>query len=391
MGRSLPVARWTSFLVAGFLPNCRASAAGIPAQEGPVSQSAIDRAVDSLVVQHALGRGVPGMAIVIVSHENVVVQRGYGVRDISSGMPVTPATPFNLASLTKPFTAIGALRLVQSGRLQLDAPAREYLSWLPGRYADVTVRQLLTHTSGVARDLRRDNLDDPGLEEYRRRLDSAAASAAPGIRWEYSNTGYTILGWMVEAVAGVPLIQFLRREIFDSLEMNQVAYRTSPDSDPERARPHAVLDGKARPTTYVTGGFASGGMIASAADLAAFSVALQKGLVLTEAESRVAWSPAVMGNGRNVRFRMFTDTASYGFGWFITAFGGHRLVTHGGAIEGFSSNLYHFPDQRLTIAVLANSKNRDDGKAPVDLLAQDLATFCLARASCRPREAPPRL
>jgi CubicO group peptidase (beta-lactamase class C family) len=359
-------------------------------QDGAVSRSVIDSAVDSLVTQHALGRGVPGAAVVIVSHGQVVVQRGFGVRDITTRLPVTPETAFNLASLTKPFTAIAVLRLAREGRLRLDAPAREYLSWLPARYADVTVRQLLTHTSGVARDLRRDNLDDPGPEEYRRRLDSAAASAAPGSRWEYSNTGYTILGWVVEAVAGVPLIQFLRREVFDSLKMDQVEYRVSPDGHPERARPHGVVDGRTRSTTWITGGFASGGMIASAADLAAFGVALQKELVLTEAEARLAWSPAILGNGQNVRFRMFTDTASYGFGWFVTAFGGHRLLTHGGAIEGFSSNLYHFPDRRLTIAVLANSKNRDDGKAPVDLLAQELATFCLARASCQPRDSSSR-
>jgi CubicO group peptidase (beta-lactamase class C family) len=345
--------------------------------------------VDSLVEQHAMGRGVPGIAVAVVSRERVVVRRAYGVRDVGTGLPVTPATPFNVASLTKPFTAIAALRLARDGRLRLDARAREYLPWLPERYASVTVRQLMTHTSGVARDLRRDNLDDPSVGEYRRRLDSADASGPPGARWEYSNTGYAILGWAVEAVAARPLAEVLREMVFVPLGMRQAGYREPLEGDPERARPHAVTEGAARPTAYVSGGFGSGGMIASGADLAAFAVALQEGLALDPAEQRLAWAPATLQDGSPVRLRMFTDTASYGLGWFITAFSGHRLLTHGGAIEGFSSNLYHFPDLRLTIVLLSNTKARDDGRAPVDSLAQALATFCIAHDACRPADPAP--
>lgn len=369
---------------------CSASAAE-PALQGPLPVSAIDAIVDSLVGHHATGRGVPGLAVVIVSDDRVVVQRAFGVRDLQTRQPVTLATPFNLASLTKPFTALAALRLSPGGRLRLEAPAREYLRWLPSRYRDVTVRQLLTHTAGVARDLRRDNFDDPSVEEYRRRLDSADASGAPGRRYEYSNTGYAILGWVIEAAAGKPLGQVLRELVFQPLDMRQAGYRGLLEGDPERARPHAVKDGRTAPAGYVSGGFGSGGMTASGADLAAFAVALQAGRALDSREAPVSWTPGALRDGSPVRLRMFVDSAGYGLGWFLTVFRGHRLVTHGGAIEGFSSNLYHFPERRLTIALVANAKARDDGRAPVDSLAQDLAAFCLAQAACRPAEsAEPR-
>lgn len=377
-----------TFICVAMLLACRESAAAPGAQAGPLPLTAIDAAIDSLVRHHAMARGVPGLAVAIVSDQRVVVQRAFGVRDIQTRLPVTLATPFNLASLTKPFTAITALRLARDGRLRLNAPAREYLPWLPDRYRTVTVRQLMTHTSGVARDLRRDNLDDPSEQEYRRRLDSAQASAAPGRRYEYSNTGYTLVGWIVEAAAGRPLARVLLELVFDPLEMRQAGYRASIEGDPERARPHAVSEGRPRPDSYVSGGFGSGGVTASGADLAAFGLALQRGRALDAAEATLAWTPSTLQDGRAVRLRMFTDTASYGLGWFITAFGGHRLLTHGGAIEGFSSNLYHFPERRLTIALVANTKARDDGRAPVDSLAQSLAGFCLAHAMCRPDEAP---
>lgn len=347
-------------------------------------RSGIEGVVDSLVLAEALTRGVPGLAVVIVADGEVLVQRGYGIADVASGRAVTERTPFNIASITKPFTAAVVQMLAAEDRIRLDAPAREYLD-LPSGYRDITVRQLLTHTSGIARDLRRDNNDDPDVAEYRRRLDASQPSASAGERFEYSNTGFTVLGWLVEAIERQPLEEVLRRRTFLPLGMRQARYRATLADDPERARPHEVVDGAARPTLFISGGFGSGGVSLSAADLAAFAVGLQEGRFLPAAALATAWTPARLADGRPAAsVRLNSDGYGYGFGWFITAFAGHRLVTHGGGITGFSANLYHFPDERLTIAVLANAKGRDDGVAPVDPLARRISEAYFSWADRRP-------
>lgn len=335
-------------------------------------KSGIAAIVDSLGSAEALNRGVPGIAVAIVADGDVLVQRGYGIADVSSGRGVTEHTPFNIASVTKPFTAAVVQQLAAEDRIRLDAPASEYLP-LPAVYRSITVRQLLTHTSGIARDLRRDNNDDPDTAEYRRRLDASQPSAPPGERFEYSNTGFTVLGWLVEAIEGQPLEEVLRRRIFRPLGMHEARYRASLGDDPERARPHAVVDGVPQPTLFISGGFGSGGISLSAADLAAFAKGLQGGKFLPLAELEAAWTPGKLADGRPAPVRLNSDSDGYGFGWFITSFAGRRLVTHGGGITGYSANLYHFPDDGLTIAVLANVKGRDDGAAPVDPLARRIA------------------
>lgn len=339
--------------------------------------------VDSIASAEALSRGVPGLAVAVVADGAVLLQRGYGVADVASGRPVTEHTPFNIASVTKPFTAAVVQMLASEGRIRLDAPARVYLP-LPADYRDITVRQLLTHTSGIVRDLRRDNDDDPDAAEYRRRLDASQPSASPGQRYEYSNTGFTVLGWLVEAVEDQPLEEVLRGRLFQPLGMKQARYRASLADDPERALPHEVSDGRIRPTRFITGGFGSGGLSLSAADFAAFAVGLQQGRVLPSEELETAWSPGRLADGQPAVVQLNSDSDGYGFGWFITRFHGHRLVTHGGGITGYSANLYHFPDDRLTVAVLSNVKARDDGAAPVDSLARRITEAYFADASLSP-------
>lgn len=359
----------------------RPGVAGSPVRrhvsEGVRTPRANQDVVDSLVFVEALMRGVPGVAVAIVASGKVVLQQGYGIADVAGARAVDEHTPFNIASVSKPFTAAVIMMLATEQRIRLDAPASAYLR-LPLVYRDITVRQLLTHTSGIVRDLRRDNDDDPDAAEYRTRLEASRPSSPPGARFEYSNTGFTVLGWVVEAVEGRPLEDVLRRRIFGPLGMAQARYRATLANDPQRARPHQV-DGKVtRPAHFVSGGFGSGGISLSAADLAAFAVGLQAGKLLSGRQLERAWTPGTLADGTAARVRLNSDADGYGFGWYITTFAGRRLLTHGGGITGFSANLYHFPDQELTIAVLANAKSRDDGAAPVDVLARRLSEHFLS-------------
>lgn len=339
--------------------------------------------VDAIVVGEGLARGVPGLAVVVVSAGRVVVKRGYGVADVTTGRQVTTGTPFNIASVTKPFTAAVILQLVREGRVELDAAASGYLP-LPEIYRRITVRQLLTHTSGIARDLRTDNLDDPDAGEYRRRLDASRASSEPGTQYEYSNTGYTVLGMLIEAVEQQPLAQVFRSRLFVPLAMPHADYRPSLTTVSERARPHVLVDGTPQlMSVALTGGFGSGGLVLAADDAAAFALALQEGRVLTAAEQLVAWAPGRLANGAQPTVRIYADGDGYGFGWILSQFQGHRLITHGGGIDGHSANLYHFPEEQLTIIVIANVRNRNDGRTPVDPIARQLAELYLSTTGSR--------
>jgi CubicO group peptidase (beta-lactamase class C family) len=375
-----PRREWiTPILGAALVVGCATGSADRAAAQRPSAE----KAVDSIVVVEGLDRGVPAVAVAIVADGQVVFQRGYGYADRSTGRVATAATPFNIASVTKPFVSAVTMQLVEEGKIALSDPVRRHLPWLPSRYAEVTVQQLLTHTSGIARDLRVDNFDDPDARIYRARLDTASASAGPGEQFEYSNTGYTVLGWLVEAVEGRPLAQVLEQRIFQPLGMRHARYRATLEEDPLRALPHAMEDGRPVLAKYITGGFGSGGVSMSATDAAAFGIALQEGRFLSAAAREQVWRPSRLGSGEEVERRMFGAPASYGFGWFLTSYEGRRMYTHGGGIEGYSANLYHFPAERLTIVVLANIKGRDDGVAPVDPIARRIADFCLTGDGCR--------
>lgn len=356
-----------------------AACASVSAQELP-----LETAIDSIMTAEGLDHGVPALGVSVVADGKVVFQRAYGYADQSTRRAATVATPFNIASLTKPFTSAVAMQLVAEEKIDLQDRVAAYLPSLPPRYDDLTVYQLLTHTSGIARDLRLDNFDDPDADEYRARLDTAGPSAPPGTRFEYSNTGYAVLGWLIEAVEDEHLGQVFERRLFAPLGMHQARYRASLEEDPMRARPHAMRDGSPVPAAYISGGFASGGMSMSTSDASAVGKALQEQRFLPVGFEDEVWSPARLAFGDPVELEMFEEAASYGFGWFLASYDGRRLYTHGGGIEGYSANLYHFPDERLTIVVLANSKQRDDGVAPVDVLARRIADFCLRKNSGRP-------
>jgi CubicO group peptidase (beta-lactamase class C family) len=349
----------------------------LAASQKEPGDSRIEEVVERLVSAEALSRGVPGVAVAVVVDGRILLQRGYGIADVASDRRVTEDTPFNIASVTKPFTAALVLALAKEGRIRLDRAASTYVA-LPAAYRGITSRDLLTHTSGIARDLRRSIDDDPDADEYRARLARSRPVDRPGAKFEYSNTGYTILGWIVERIEEDPLETVLRRRIFEPLGMRHARYRALLSEDPERARPHVVIGGSPRPTRFNTGGFGSGGVSLSASDLAALGVGLQTERFLDRAQLQAAWTPGRLANGRPVSFRLNTSSDSYGLGWFLTRMGGHQVVTHGGGINGYSANLSHLPRERVTIGVLANAKSRDDGAAPVDPLARRIVEYCVS-------------
>jgi CubicO group peptidase (beta-lactamase class C family) len=190
------------------------------------SGDTVSAVIDATVRRVMSQRDIPGAAVAFVRGDTVLHIRGYGVAERRRGTPVTTETVFQIASLTKPFAATAVLLLADEGRLTLDVPAARYLDWLPDRYGAVTVRQLLTHTSGVAPDMRRANVDEMSEAEFQRRFLEQPASFAPGVRFQYANAGYTLLSQIVERVSGQTFGAYLQRRIFGPLRMQQLFARS---------------------------------------------------------------------------------------------------------------------------------------------------------------------
>jgi len=318
-------------------------------------------------MQEAYALASPGAAIAVVDTQRAVFE-DMG-NESTSGDPVGPDTIFQVASLTKPFTAIVILRLAEQGRLRLDDPAARWLDWLPPRYSRVTLRQLLTHTSGVPRDLRRENVDEFDLDEFRRRFLAAEPSFAPGERWEYANTGYTLLSMIAEQAGGATFGTLLEDLVFRPLDMRRTRYRAPLVAAPGRAVGFDWQGGW-QPAPAVYSGYGNSGIESTAHDLAAFAAALQQRRLLRPESYAEMLAPARLASGAPVAFP-FRDMprTSYGFGWFLTEQCGARVATHGGTIAGFSSNLSWAVERGVSVAVLSNGKSGPDRIGLADKIA----------------------
>ncbi|HEU0078795.1 MAG TPA: serine hydrolase domain-containing protein, partial [Longimicrobiaceae bacterium] len=323
-------------------------------------------------------REIPGAAVAILRGDSLVFARGYGVADRERNLPVHPGTLFQLASTTKPFTATAVLMLVEEGRVELDAPAGRYLPWLPAKYAGITIRQLLTHTSGIYPDVRRANVDEMPMEEFRRRLEEQPVSFAPGTRWQYANAGYTLLAAIVESVSGEELGAFLRRRIFQPLGMRTAGYRAAATGDTLHAVGYDRVEGRLERAPHVFSGWGNSGIEASVLDLVAWAAALERQELLAPESYRAMYAPARLASDEEARFPFGgAAESSYGLGWFLSSDRGEPLVTHGGAIAGFSSIVNRFPRRRLTIIVLSNGKQGDDRMGQADAIARAIAAELL--------------
>jgi CubicO group peptidase (beta-lactamase class C family) len=334
--------------------------------------------VDSIVGALLREREIPGAAVAIVRGDSLVFARGYGVADRERSVPVRAGTVFQLASTTKPFTATALLMLVEEGRVELDAPAARYLPWLPAKYASVTPRQLLTHTSGVYPDVRRANVDEMTVAEFRRRLDEQPVSFAPGERWQYANAGYTLIADIVESVTGGDFGAFLHRRILQPLGMRTAGYRVAQTGDTLHAVGYDLVEGRLERAPHVFSGWGNSGIEASVLDLAAWAAALERRELLAPGSYEAMYAPARLASGEEARFGFGGAAGSgYGLGWFLSSQRGEPLITHGGAIAGFSSIVNRFPQRRLTIIVLSNGKQGADRMGQADAIARAIAAELL--------------
>jgi CubicO group peptidase (beta-lactamase class C family) len=307
-------------------------------------------------IQGVMSRAkVPGIAVAIVRHGRIVRAQGYGMANLEHQVPVRSTTVFQSGSIGKVFTAAEILLLVQDGKLALDDPISKYLDGTPAEWRSITIRHLLTHTSGLPDygedstwlDLRRDYSED----ELLRIIASHPLLRAPGQEWIYSNAGYTLLGMIIRSVTGAHWGVFLKQRIFDPLGMETARVISEEDIVPNRAAGYRVVDGEVKNQEWVAPGqntVAEGALYLSVLDLAKWDAALYGDSLFARATKGLMWSPTRLNDGRMV---------SYGLGWFLQEEPGRRAVEHDGEWQGFRSWLGRFLDDSLTVIVLGNSNS----------------------------------
>lgn len=320
---------------------------------------------------------IPGATVAVVRRGDVLYVGTFGLADVESHTPVTDSTVFEIGSVTKQFAAAVTLQLVEEGALELDTPIHAFLDWLPGEWRGVTVRQLLNHTSGIP-----DYEAIAGYGIYDRRAtaqeivaiaQSRVVDFPPGSGFEYSNTGYYLLGLILESVEGRPLGRILERRIFTPLGM----------ASTRMADPEAIIPNRARgyyqdrnrtliniPASHPSATLAAGGLVSTVGDLARWDAALYGTAVVGEEMKRLMWAPTVLSGGRRV---------DYGFGWRLEPYDGRTQRYHYGMTHGFIANLTRLPDDDLTVIALANRYREDLGRIVVPVL--DL----FLEAAARPR------
>jgi len=311
--------------------------------------------VDSLIRVEMSTRHLPGLALAVVRDGQIILARGYGFADIERGVPVTAETRFQAASITKSFTALATMQLVEQGRVAMDAQVGRYLPQLPKAWHAVTVRQLLAHTSGI-----------PSISAFERPPCPTAKSQAdyvlgdvlaevaclplefpPGERWEYGDTNYYLLGLLIAAVSGMSYEAFLAQGILTPLGMTATRLqRRTPEADVARGYRWQSGRYEAAPSLDPIVDEANGALVSTVHDLARLDAALYGEQLLPQRTLATMWTPAETREG----------LAPYGLGFGLTPFRGKRRVGHTGGAPGSSTAISRFPDERLTVILLSNGE-----------------------------------
>jgi CubicO group peptidase (beta-lactamase class C family) len=315
------------------------------------AQSRLRAAIDDLVHGEMARRRIPGLSLVVARDHRVVLSANYGVSSLESDAPVNERTSFEIASMTKQFTAAAILILADRGALALTDRVGKYFGDLPPAWESITIEQLMNHTSGL-----RDDWDEPDpfftanttADQFFGALKAAPLKFEPGTDWSYS-CGPFVLGLIIERVTGKPYVQFMRETIFRPLGMSMTDVNDQVRVVSGRAAGYVLRDGEIRNGVRISAAAearADVGIRSTARDLARWDAALDGASLLSATSRARMFTPATLVNG---------DPTIYGLGWFVAPFRGHTEIMHSGGFRtGFSTAIARYPDDRLTVIVLTN-------------------------------------
>jgi CubicO group peptidase (beta-lactamase class C family) len=318
---------------------------------------------------------VPGkfMGTVLVAQDGkIVLDKGYGFANLEWDVPNTPTTKFRLGSITKQFTAASILLLEERGKLKVEDPVKKYMPNAPAAWDKITIFHLLTHTSGIP--------SFTGFSDYESHETQAMTPGKlvewfrdkplefePGTKWNYSNSGYILLGYLIEKISGQSYAEFVQQNIFTPLGMKDSGYDSNSAIIARRAA--GYTPGKSGP---INAGFVH------------MSIPFSAGALYSTTEDLLRWEQGLFG-GQLLKPDSLTKMTTpfkqdYAFGLGVSTQNGHKMIAHDGGIQGFNTFLAYFPDDKLVVAVLANLNG------PAGQMAGNLAKVALGEKVMLPTE-----
>jgi CubicO group peptidase (beta-lactamase class C family) len=318
--------------------------------------------------------GEPGAAVLVARDGRVLMRKAYGAANVELNVPLRPEHVFRLGSITKQFTAVATLMLVDEGKVSLDDEITRWFPDYPTQGRRITVEHLLTHTSGIRSytsipEFRAGIRRDLSVNELMATFRDQPMEFEPGARFSYNNSGYALLGAIIEKASGLNYADFVRTRIFQPLGMRSTFYETAQTVVPGRVDGYDRMpDGTVRRAEWIsmTQPYAAGSLISTVDDLLLWNRAVAEGRILKPETWRRAFAAYTMNDGLS---------SGYGYGWFIGEAAGRPSIEHGGDIHGFSTDGLWIPSERLHVIVLANHR-REPQRNPGDI-SQRIATALL--------------
>ncbi|WP_395845159.1 serine hydrolase [Archangium violaceum] len=324
--------------------------------EGSLSAQMKER-IDKFVGERMQHGHIPGLSLVVLREGKPVYVRGYGSSNLATGEPMTSCSLVSIGSTTKSMTALALMQLVEQGRVDLEAPVTRYIPWFQtadGKGSSILVKQLLSHTSGMpAKSLLEGTTDAGALERRVRSFSQLSLAFPPGQGWMYSNTGYAVLGLIVQKVSGMSYELYLASHVIHPLMMKHTTFGPPEGTTAPLAQGYVWTRGETRPAPMLLAREqhpAGSSTYTSARDVSSYLAALLakgQGLhsrVITPESLREMWQPAAATSA----------TGAYGYGWELGSMFGRQAVYHDGSVVGSGSMFILFPEENLAVATLAN-------------------------------------
>lgn len=338
---------YSAALLAGVLATSTSASAQDPRE--------VLRYVDSVATAAVADHKIAGVSVAVVKKGQPIVMKGYGFADIENDIPASAETVYRIGSLTKQFTSAAIMRLIEQGKVSLDDTLQKFLPDFPTQGNRVTVRQLLNHTSGIRsytslgekwqRVIRIDLVPDSVVALFA----NEPFDFKPGEAYRYNNSGYFLLGVIIEKVSGKSYGQYLQDEFFTPLGLKSTVYCDQAPIIKHRAQGYATRpEGgfiNAEPLS-MTQPYAAGSLCSTVTDLVAWTEALSSGKVVSPASYKLMTTPDTLNNGRRI---------TYGFGLGTGALRGHSQISHNGGINGFVSELHNYYADSVITVVLTNT------------------------------------
>ena len=330
----------------------------------------------------------PGAAVIVTRKGRTIFRKGYGLANLELKVPIRPDMAFRIGSVTKQFTAVAVLMLVQEGKLALNADVTTYLPDYPTHGEKITIEHLLTHTSGIKSYTDMKEWlplwrKDMSLEELVAIFKDQPMEFRPGERWAYNNSAFVLLGAVIEKVSGQSYAQFLTERIFQPLGMTHTQYDVTEKIIPGRVAGYnkGANGWENAPYLSMTQPHGAGALMSSVDDLARWDKALYTSKLVKRRLLKKAWTPSSLADGRSTQ---------YGYGWGISPLSGKVFIEHGGGINGFICEALRMPEERIYVAILTNRTGMTDRLGTLVLKIAFL-TAGLPFPEVKPIEAGPEL